>query len=73
VDLEGIDQDLAAGAGWVRHGSVILRVFGRAAPGIVGEFYASWSGEAFEMATPNYRKGGHHHGDRRRISGAKLD
>jgi hypothetical protein len=52
VDLERIDQDLAAGAGRVRHG------FSHPYRFCIESFYASRCVRAFEMATLNYRNRG---------------
>ena len=49
VDVERIDQELAAGAGRVGHGEVILEVLASSA------FYVSTPVSAFEMATLNFR------------------
>jgi hypothetical protein len=49
VNGEGIDQDLAAGAGRVRHGRVVLIGFACKA------FYVSAENTAFEITTLNFR------------------
>jgi hypothetical protein len=50
--MKRIDQDLAAGAGRVRHGVVVL--VGLA----IRAFYVDGVGMDFEMATRNFRKRG---------------
>jgi hypothetical protein len=52
VGMERIDQDLAAGAGRVGHGWVVLGGFA------IQTFYVDEVGKDFEMATRNFRKRG---------------